>query len=571
MVNCFCRVWNNGLGTQCKRKIEDDTKCCKQHNKLIGDDGWWLGFIDEERPEHPMKDGINLHYWSDQEKPKKVKKVKKAKEPKKAKKVKESIEIINKFNMDKCDKLFIKNYTTKYNLVYKDYEETYYKIKEIFNNNNYDEILETELVTSQSEQSINDEVSTPYELSNKILSYIDKEYFLRLPRILDYCCGKGSIIFNTFKHYYNILEKHGETDKLTICKTIIESYIFIGDINHTNVFTTMCLIMNQANKYTGIDYDYKFNIYVGSALDLNLYNAYGINNVNGVFVNPPFHDEDSHGKTQHKIWIDLTIKTFNEWLGDDGLLYQISPESFSSPSNKILNIMKEKNTKHIHFNQRDKYFPKVGTTISWYLIENKLSEKSCKINDNYELDLSKVVYIPNDPRTESIGIHNKVMFSDNKKIDMKYDYVTCHNNILLKATRANKHSTISRTETETHIYPVFHTNKQVWYSELKQDIFDKKKVMWTRSGYAKPFYDKGTQGITDLAYYILVDSDEEGYILEHNMNSKLFNYILKSAKWSGFGNDKVFRLLPELLEKKYSDIEIYEHFKLSDEEISYLI
>ena len=162
------------------------------------------------------------------------------------------------------------------------------------------------------------------------------------------------------------------------------------------------------------------------------------------------------------------------------------------------------------------------------------------------------------------------MFIENDKIDMKYDYVTCHNNIILKSKRANTHSTLSRTETETHIYPVFHTNKQVWYSELKQDIFDKKKVMWTRSGYTKIFYDKGTMGITDMGYYILVESDEEGETLVHNLNLKLFTYILKSAKWCGFGNDKVFSLLPDLREKKFTDDEIYKYFKLTDEEIDYI-
>ena len=38
--------------------------------------------------------------------------------------------------------------------------------------------------------------------------------------------------------------------------------------------------------------------------------------------------------------------------------------------------------------------------------------------------------------------------------------------------------------------------------------------MWTRSGYTKIFYDKGTMGITDMGYYVLVDSDSEGEILE---------------------------------------------------------
>ena len=132
----------------------------------------------------------------------------------------------------------------------------------------------------------------------------------------------------------------------------------------------MCLLNIQCEKYTNKKYDYNMNIYVGDAQELDLKREFNILNINGVFVDPPFHDEEGQGSTQHKLWVNLTIKTFNEWLSEDGLLYQISPESFGSPSNKILDIMKDKNTKHIHFNQRD-YFPTVGTTIAWYLIENK--------------------------------------------------------------------------------------------------------------------------------------------------------------------------------------------------------
>ncbi len=335
------------------------------------------------------------------------------------------------------------------------------------------------------------------------------------------------------------------------------------------MFTTCSIIKYQADKFTNSNYDYKFNYYVGDAMKLNLLDEFGINNMDGIFVNPPFHDEKVAGSTHHKLWIPFTLKAFDQWLNSGGLLLQISPESFGSPSNKILDLMKDKNTTHINFNQRD-YFPTVGTTIAWYLIENKESEHKCIINNNYELDLCKVEYIPQDPCSESVGIHNKVMFIDNKKIDMRFDYVTSHNNILLKATRTNTHSTLSKTETETHIYPVFHTNKQVWYSELKQDIFDKKKVMFTRSGYTKIFYNEGTMGITDMGYYILVESDEEGETLTHNLNLKVFTYILKSARWCGFGNEKVFSLLPDLREKKYTDDEINKYFKLTDKEIAYI-
>jgi len=95
--------------------------------------------------------------------------------------------------------------------------------------------------------------------------------------------------------------------------------------------------------------------------------------------------------------------------------------------------------------------------------------------------------------------------------------------------------------------------------------------MWSRSGYTKPFYDKGVYGGTDMAYYVLVPDDESGLNLLSNLNTKLMKYILKTAKWSGFGNEKVFKRLPNLPKNvKLTDDQIYDLFNLSNNERQYV-
>ena len=95
--------------------------------------------------------------------------------------------------------------------------------------------------------------------------------------------------------------------------------------------------------------------------------------------------------------------------------------------------------------------------------------------------------------------------------------------------------------------------------------------MWSRSGYTKPFYDDGVYGGTDMAYYVLVPDDESGLNLLSNLNTKLMKYILKTAKWSGFGNEKVFRALPNLpMDRRLSDLEMYVLFGLTEEERNYV-
>jgi hypothetical protein len=94
--------------------------------------------------------------------------------------------------------------------------------------------------------------------------------------------------------------------------------------------------------------------------------------------------------------------------------------------------------------------------------------------------------------------------------------------------------------------------------------------MWTRSGYFKPFYDNGIYGGTDMAYYVLVESKRKGQMLAHNLNLMLPQYILRTAKWSGFGNERVFSSIPNLPNKFLTDEEIFALFSLSLEEVTYV-
>ena len=285
-----------------------------------------------------------------------------------------------------------------------------------------------------------------------------------------------------------------------------------------------------------------------------------------VVGNPPYLDTKQRNTTPHKLWIDFTRKSFSDWLKDGGYLIQVSPSSFSSPSSKILQLFKDKKTHKINFNQ-EHYFPDVGTTVATYVIENSPTNAiATMINDIFKINLNhSVLYIPNDFCQESFSIHSKVLFASQLKLNVERDYVTGHN-IRLK----DENSTLSKEETEHHIHPMFHSNRQVWYSSILQSFAKKKKVIWTRSGYTKPFYDDGKFGVTDLSYYVEVTSDTEGKALTHNLNTRLFKYIFNTARWSGFGNDKVFYALPQLPNKPLTNIAMYNHFSLTKEERSYV-
>ena len=288
-----------------------------------------------------------------------------------------------------------------------------------------------------------------------------------------------------------------------------------------------------------------------------------------VATNPPFQDSTNRKKTQHKLWINFTRETFNKWLKPEGLLLQVSPSSFLSPSSKVLKIFQEKIVEFLRLDIKG-HFPDVNSTFAYYSVINRDSggEYTNIVNEKglftKKIDDS-IFYLPNDFCDESLSIHNKVIFNQQDRLEVLYDYVTCHNVLI------HRNDTISKKYTEKHIHPIYHTNKQIWYSQVRQDWADKKKVMWTRSGYTKPFYDDGRYGGTDMMYYVIVDNANEGLNLLHNLQSKLMKYILETAKWSGFGNEKVFTSLPNLpRDKKLSDEDIFNLFNLTEEEIKYV-
>lgn len=289
-----------------------------------------------------------------------------------------------------------------------------------------------------------------------------------------------------------------------------------------------------------------------------------------ILTNPPFQDSVNRKKTPHKLWIDFTLAVFDRLLSEGGSLVQVSPSSFSSPSNVVLDLMEENQTMTLRF-ENAHHFPEVASTFSDYWIRkrpnNGTPTQVCKSGESFEIQFDRSMsYLPNDLCRLSMSIHRKVMFASSPRLTVEWDYVTAHN-----IRRREKEPTLVEHRTDTHIYPVFHTNRSTWWSSIRQDWADELKVMWTRSGYTKPFFDAGVHGGTDMVYFVRVKSEAQGRALAANMSLPLMQYIYKTAKWSGFGNERVFAGLPDLpRERVLSEGELCDYFHLTEEEAEYV-
>jgi hypothetical protein len=289
-----------------------------------------------------------------------------------------------------------------------------------------------------------------------------------------------------------------------------------------------------------------------------------------VVTNPPFQDSENRGRTRHKLWIDFTREVFDKYLVDGGTLAQVSPSSFRSPSNRVLDIFRRYQVSCINYDT-GQYFPEVASSFSDYVITKSRGQAGPTLvrgagGETHELTIDEgLFYLPNVDGPAALSVHRKVIFDWRDKLQVERDYVTCHN-ILLKRS-----DTLSKEPTDRHIHPVLHTNRQTWWSSVKQSFADDLKVMWSRSGYTTPFFDPGKLGCTDMAYFVRVRDHSEGEALAHNLNLTLLRYVYKTARWSGFGNERVFDSLPNLpRDAALTDNELFDRFGLTTEEVDHV-
>ena len=276
-----------------------------------------------------------------------------------------------------------------------------------------------------------------------------------------------------------------------------------------------------------------------------------------VIGNPPYQGSNTIGTQQpksHNLWSKFVESAIN-LVDDGGYLTMVTPDSWMSANSHILNLFKKhslvwcKTDVGSHFN--------VGSSFTaWTLYKGN----GPTMIDGIQVDLSKLEYLPRNFH-QTWPIHNKVINSDHPKIPVKID-LACHSD--------RKHGNLSDKKDNVYKYKTFHTNAQTKYAKKKTVDYHNSKIVWTLSGYFKPFYSPGDLGTTEVCQYILVDGNQAANTLSW-MNSKLYQFIVNTGKWSGFSNGKVVSLLPELdSTKSWSDSEIYEHFKLTPEEILYV-
>jgi hypothetical protein len=227
----------------------------------------------------------------------------------------------------------------------------------------------------------------------------------------------------------------------------------------------------------------------------------------------------------------------------------ITPTAWQKDNSKYFKDISEKIKKNlVAYESVNEHF-NVGEDIGYWIVDKN--------------NTAPITFVDNNPCTP---IYNKML----RKGDRWHyrDFQQPHSDIDKKVFPA--------TPTGLFTVPIYWTAKQVRYCRPKDVKYSGWKVIVNNSGhyYSNEDPDKYSRVDNSMtvglgAWGIKVDTEQEGNNVLSWVRSKLYRVVVKNMKTGGFNNPFIEL---EYLDKNksWTDKEIYNHFKLTEEEIKYI-
>lgn len=410
----------------------------------------------------------------------------------------------------------------------------------------YDDILNLDKSTYHS---YNDE-PTPINCIIDMISKIpDELWFRENLSILDPCCGNGNfalpIIFKLIDVNYTK-------------KDILENIIEFNDINTLRLANVNKIYCNDKYQLNVNNFDY---------LSHNYTTKYDL-----IVANPPYAKLLENGKRSSKNHnlIGSFIKKTISILKPNGYLLFITPDNWMSYAdrNTLIETLTEMQIIHLDIHSAKKYFKKIGSSFTWYVIQNCNSYKNINVSGiwkkkYYESSIvsCKRKYIPLIYNNLIYNIINKTI--DNNSLE-KFNIKTSSD--LHKYTKANF---ISEIQDETYKYKLIHTPTQTVYSSKPHKFQDGYKVFISTTDKYSVFVDNC--GMTQSIVFILCDDEIQATKYMNILQHPLYNFLNNICRWGNFNNIRILQHFP-IPKINYSGNynEIYEYFNISMEEIDFI-
>jgi hypothetical protein len=382
-----------------------------------------------------------------------------------------------------------------------------------------------------------------------MMSKVPEELWMREDiKILDPCCGNGNFGLVVYRE----LLKYHEKEK------ILEDILEMNDINEKR-------LENVRRIYSGERYDLKVNN--ENFLEIENEKKYDM-----IVANPPYAKILENGKRaskNHNLIKDFIEKSLLK-LKSNGYLVFITPDNWMSYADR--NVLIELITKlqiiHLDIHSAKKYFKKIGSSFTWYIIQNCESYRDISISGIWKKKEYQS-HVSSQQRKYIPLLYNQMVQNIlSKTIDS-----TLYQKFKIETSsdlhRYTKASIIQDTQNETYRYKLIHTPSQTVYASRPHKFQDGYKVFISTTDRYKVFVDNCgmTQSIVFLKCESEEDANEKKRILEH----PLYVFLNNICRWGNFNNIRILQNFPiPAIDYSGNHQDIYDYFGITEEERIYI-
>lgn len=390
-------------------------------------------------------------------------------------------------------------------------------------------------------ETTNDE-PTPIQCVEEMISKIPESFWKNENiKILDPCCGCGNF---PFVIYYKLLQYHKK-------EHILSNMLYFNDLN-----------LKRLNILKEIFDNNDLNIYNEDFLKIDMTERFDL-----IVANPPYAKLLPNGKRASKNHnlIGLFIKKSLKILKSRGLLLYITPDNWMSYADRNTLICELTNLQIVYLNIHiaKKYFKKVGSSFTWYLIENSPSYKPITIEGIWNKNVYQDIVNSEERKYIPLYYNQTIQSILHKTIDNdtlpKFDVKTSSD--LHKYT---KKTLISQTQDELYKYKLIHTPKQIVWSSRPHKYQDGFKVFISTTSYYGTFVDHC--GMTQSIAFIMCKNEDEAKNINCVLNHPMYKFINDICRYGNFNNIRILQKFP------YCDNyeKVYDIFNLTQDEIKFI-
>jgi predicted RNA methylase len=397
---------------------------------------------------------------------------------------------------------------------------------DFYNSNNFEKMKNYfNILNNDKSHFVNsNDICTPIECIKEMVDIIPDEFWAQKGlKILDCCAGNGN-----FHAYIST-------------KTSIEN-LYFNEINEKRI--------ENIKKYFGNN----INLTRKDFLDFDNKKEYDL-----VVANPPFakFNGNSRVSKNHNLARDF-IKKALDVTKYRGYILFIVPNNWMSFSDRNIlpNELSQYQFMHLNIGGAKKYFSKVGSSFTWFLLQKIPNNKVFKIENFYiknDIQIAKldknVNFIPLYYSEIVRNIINKTL---NNKSLPKYKIET--NSFLHRYTKKNN---INDRKNNEFCYKLIHTPSQTVWSNIPHKIQNGYKVFISLSNQYMTFIDNC--GMTQSIAYIRCNSKSEAKKIKNELDNEIYKFLNNITRYGNFNNIRVLQKFPT-----------FGSFKLTEKEILFI-